>query len=875
MDLVSRPRTSQRPHRTEEPWPIPALQKLSSSLLGLLFEVQQNLFDGDGQFFGAEADLNRLARVFIKLAKLEADDKHESAKGATVTLIKDHEGGDGHGDAGDEVEDPLFGPTCALMGKPPTVNEKMVWMTLGSTFLRSVWNLVNMFIEAGATHSIALTLLIQSAPLEVDWPFPAIANVHGLLSDAKSETPPALDSTFLYKPLPSPREWLRMLVLWPAQQRTDPILCSLAFEKLSGKANYEALSYAWGDPTKTRTIYVDGRPFQATANLFEALQECRYMGKRHRVLWVDAVCINQRDIIEKSAQVQMMAKIYRQASRVVIWLGPISNTSATFWDLLEWYRAETTAWQSLNPDRDQDQFFMPLELDLSGRLAVHKFLSRPWFGRAWVIQEVILAQEAVVRCGHHEMDWETFSYFVCDFRYAYLEDAWNGVISRSIFFDEELERSYHRHNEVVNGSRLLNLPFLIVAIRTARRKNRRMNLCELLKYARLQDATDSRDKVYSILGLLDDEERAYLPKPDYSSHFLSVFSTWARASIMETSALAVLAAVHQYKEATWSLPRDLPSWVPDWRHTSRPSLDNPLMPVESLDIDQVSIFNAGLYPKSPYPFSFQVQNRVLCARGIRLGQVPTLPPGLSMNFQMGDGAALSLNKNMRSLVSDHRQALIDTGHFVRDHFWRTISWDRSSRSISKAVKRTRRIAPEGVKLRIGCQFPPRDDAEEELLLARNRDDYVDEDGYQASVIASVGAILRITSGHLGSFPLRVKQSDEVVVLFGHDKPVVLRKCCEYYIFIAEWWAIRISRISNPLTSLAVTFMVPWTVRLFGTKKQANTQSRSFGSLRCWTLCFGAATVDELKASESCERLIALSPVFVAKTVIPSAGYTRR
>lgn len=369
---------------------------------------------------------------------------------------------------------------------------------------------------------------------------------------------------------------------------------------------------------------------------------------------------------------------------------------------LEWYKVATTSWQSLHPNRDQDQFFMPVELDMSGRMAVHKFLSRPWFSRAWVVQEVILAKHAVVRCGNREMDWETFSYFICDFRYAYLEDTWNGVLSRALFFDNELGRAYHRHYETVSGSRLMNLPFLIVAIRTARKRGRKLTMCELLKYARLQAATDSRDKVYSILGLLEDEELARLPKPDYTSHFLSVFSTWAKVSIVETGTLALLAAVEPFQNSPLLESWDLPSWVPDWRHTDRPYYDRPLMPVESFNVEDVSPFNASLYPRSPYAFNFLVHDRVLCARGIRLGTIPTLPAGHSMNFEIGDGAMLSLNKNLRSFLADYRRALIEADEFVREEFWRTISWDRASRSISKAVKTTRRINPAGIKLLRGA-----------------------------------------------------------------------------------------------------------------------------------------------------------------------------
>lgn len=304
------------------------------------------------------------------------------------------------------------------------VKEWIVRATLESTFLRCMGELTNRFVDAGASLSIARVLIIQSMAVETWQPLPALSSLQQLLCDSASEPSPMADGLYVYKPFPSPEHWFRILVLWPAQKRDDPInKCSLAFELLSSKAKYEALSYAWGDETNKRTIYIEDRPFQVTSNLFGALKECRYSGRRPRVLWVDAVCINQRDIAEKNVQVQNMATVYQRASRVLVWLGPISNTSAMFWEVLDLYRTKRNLWQAEHPDHDQSQFFMPLHLPAQARLAVHKFLSRSWFGRAWVIQEVVLAKSAIIRCGHREIDWETFSYFVCDFRHAYVADT--------------------------------------------------------------------------------------------------------------------------------------------------------------------------------------------------------------------------------------------------------------------------------------------------------------------------------------------------------------------------------------------------------------------------------------------------------------------
>lgn len=96
----------------------------------------------------------------------------------------------------------------------------------------------------------------------------------------------------------------------------------LALESRS--LSYEALSYIWGAVAGESEIICNSFPLLVTANCLTAL---RHLRKRHkqRILWVDAICINQSSTTERSAQVAMMGEIYRIASRVLLWLGPGSR----------------------------------------------------------------------------------------------------------------------------------------------------------------------------------------------------------------------------------------------------------------------------------------------------------------------------------------------------------------------------------------------------------------------------------------------------------------------------------------------------------------------------------------------------------------------
>ncbi|RSM01273.1 hypothetical protein CDV31_011403 [Fusarium ambrosium] len=131
----------------------------------------------------------------------------------------------------------------------------------------------------------------------------------------------------VYLPLDLTSNQIRMLHLLPGNWE-DPIRCVLNTVLLDNSPKYEALSYAWGDPLDRRLIEVDGKRKSITVNLYHALRRLRYPQDERR-LWVDAVCINQNDNVEKSHQVSLMQKIYSSTERAVLWLGEFSDGPTT------------------------------------------------------------------------------------------------------------------------------------------------------------------------------------------------------------------------------------------------------------------------------------------------------------------------------------------------------------------------------------------------------------------------------------------------------------------------------------------------------------------------------------------------------------------
>ena len=155
-----------------------------------------------------------------------------------------------------------------------------------------------------------------------------------------SETSPiptdiAVISKYTYNQLDSSRNQIRLLQVLPhANSSADQeVHCSLFAVSLDDEPNYEALSYVWGDPSNPAEILLDGCRFFVTRNLAAALQALQN-SSTERVMWIDAICINQESIAERNEQVQKMRMIYQLARQVVSWLGPAFEGSREAFGLL-------------------------------------------------------------------------------------------------------------------------------------------------------------------------------------------------------------------------------------------------------------------------------------------------------------------------------------------------------------------------------------------------------------------------------------------------------------------------------------------------------------------------------------------------------------
>ncbi|KAB8262948.1 heterokaryon incompatibility protein-domain-containing protein [Aspergillus pseudonomiae] len=183
--------------------------------------------------------------------------------------------------------------------------------------------------------------------------------------------------------------------------------------------SYEALSYTWGSTEIVRTVRMNGKRHGITHNLYNALQYLRFRDE-DRILWVDGICIDQTNDKERGHQVRHMGDIYKQAERVIFWLGePTDATNVILnslrqlqkkstehasktWELSDWrwvglWSAVQSGLQARYPD-----------LQLQQRQGFMQLLSRPWFKRVWILQEVANARAGLVCCGEASVSAHIF-----------------------------------------------------------------------------------------------------------------------------------------------------------------------------------------------------------------------------------------------------------------------------------------------------------------------------------------------------------------------------------------------------------------------------------------------------------------------------------
>lgn len=356
----------------------------------------------------------------------------------------------------------------------------------------------------------------------------------------------------------------RILTLLPSELK-DGLKCNIDTLPIDGeKVPYEAISYAWdqdhSSPYTTQSCAIschqDVRKgaITITPNLQDALLQFRH-SDRSRSLWVDSICIDQKNLEERSLQVQRMATIYRQAEKVLVWLGNDDGFAGP-------------AFQSLRMMAEGKYSQFQKNIEFLGRLS-----QCSWFYRAWVIQEVVMARRAFVVCGTHTLSFGT------------LQTGFEAIRTRLDRSGTDMLNNQYQAEGMIPAMLLCqsvshcvhySKPGKRWGSRNTNSRSLKPSASKVVQFGLLLhnlrhcEATDARDKVYAFLGL--GHKPLTMLQADYSVLVEDLYTSVATAILGsgDLEALSLLYFVQIPNDHLNTLqPAALPSWVPDWRHKAK------------------------------------------------------------------------------------------------------------------------------------------------------------------------------------------------------------------------------------------------------------------------------------------------------------------
>jgi hypothetical protein len=337
----------------------------------------------------------------------------------------------------------------------------------------------------------------------------------------------------------------------------DPVECSLNCTTIGkSKDDYCALSYTWGSEDNPAQVYLNSLEFLVTQNLHAALRHIRDKKKR-RTFFIDAICIAQYDLQEKSVQVRSMWSIYKHASEVLVFLGEQKDHTDT---AFAWIK-ELGSWLANLPiDKTKYRYTnAPRSIKSPGyrlaRIGLQDILERTFWTRVWVIQEVAVAKSVTVMCGCHTLPWMFLDAIIgarinsiCDPSKYSSVFAWPSPGGNDKPTVGALEFEWHPASAIQMARRRYQLSAVLG-------DDHDPELGSFLVRFREFDCLDPRDKVYGVLQL---STRWAKIQPDYTKAVVDVFMDSVQSSIINSKGLAILSTL-DYADTDL----DRPSWCPN------------------------------------------------------------------------------------------------------------------------------------------------------------------------------------------------------------------------------------------------------------------------------------------------------------------------
>ncbi|KAI1271972.1 heterokaryon incompatibility protein-domain-containing protein [Xylaria sp. FL0933] len=544
---------------------------------------------------------------------------------------------------------------------------------------------------------------------------------------------------FTYAPLVHNQEF-RLLDILPGTFET-PIRIALHHDILNRESPppYEALSYTWGSLDNRTTVElwdeINAQLFSAriTQNLACALMHLRRSDSK-RTVWVDAVCINQSDIPERTKQVSMMGEVYRLASRVVAFLGPAEIDCSTLINQLQYIQrvvnvdfvsgsvtssnAEGTSWANL-------KHAAPLSKgDLT---ALYHLIHCQWFERLWIRQEIGCGQDrAILLYGQQEITWATFCIAVY-------------LISRKPL-----------PGSILKANTQAALRYRLDAVDTVVLTSKsRFSFCSLRREIGYAHCQDPRDRIFAVLSQLDEFDEKLNIIPNYEKTAREVYIDVAVKNIRYNDDLYILNQC-ELREGTTI---DLPSWVLDYS-----------TPITTSNLHFVGKPFFGLVQNASL-----IDGDVLRTSGIRCGIINKTNPVTEGAFSSGMSATIKEIRRLFPFPATPNNKY-PSGESILEAYCATICADSflerwyPLRSESSSDYDSYQMAIEFLKRIFSDEI---DDLEEKSLPSK----------YLGKIQESCKdrTFFTMDDGHFGLAPATSRPEDEVAVIFGSTTPIVVRR----------------------------------------------------------------------------------------------------
>ncbi|KAI5361938.1 Putative heterokaryon incompatibility [Septoria linicola] len=312
------------------------------------------------------------------------------------------------------------------------------------------------------------------------------------------------------------------------------LTAKLEVHALQACPDFDAVSYAWGGSSR-HNIFIDGGEASVTPNLHAILQVLQQVSDHYRFLWVDALCINQQNLDERSSQVTLMREIYTKASTVHIWLGRGDDST------VETLRSVDRAGRRPGSDL-ADSHLLQGEIDGLSSSNLEKVFRNTWWDRLWTVQEAVMARNARAHFGQHAVHFPRLLM---------------GILA--IFRLRDQTRPGQTLPYYMMRLAMKFSAPILAASKPDRTEFER--LPDLLAALRGSKVTVPHDMIYGILGLLPPQLGV---SPDYTKPLAEVYEDFTLRVLKHEKSLDVLALGGMHGGRSTGLP----SWVPVYEKAS-------------------------------------------------------------------------------------------------------------------------------------------------------------------------------------------------------------------------------------------------------------------------------------------------------------------